>query len=191
MAQAAWWPCSCPAPVVSVRILVFIFRLALSPRLGIQLSHLFREVAHRKKVVSPKKKYPRYFLAAIRRRPYLDGCLLEAKLAWLRQSGFLGVNTVGIHPCALAVVHYGLCFPSSRLLHAMALVPSSSSTSSAFPRRVITHKYRGSQQFLRVEYSSQIHRFDTRGAKKYLKVLAAELSIQPHQEINYLQQSDQ
>src|SRR5215216_4694431 len=56
---------------------------------------------------------------------------------------------------------------------------------------VITHKYRGSQQFSRVEYSTQIYRFDTRGAKEYLKVLAAELSIKPHLEINYLQQSDQ
>ncbi|KAM3369866.1 hypothetical protein ACQJBY_017625 [Aegilops geniculata] len=53
---------------------------------------------------------------------------------------------------------------------------------------LITHKYRGSQQFSRVEYSTQIYRFDTRGAKEYLKVLAAELSIQPHLEINYLQQ---
>jgi hypothetical protein len=33
---------------------------------------------------------------------------------------------------------------------------------------MITHKYRGSQQFLRVEYSTQIYRFDTRGAKEYL-----------------------
>ena len=49
----------------------------------------------------------------------------------------------------------------------------------------------GSQQFSRVEYSTQIYRFDTRGAKEYLQVLAAELSIQPHLEINYLQQSDQ
>ena len=56
---------------------------------------------------------------------------------------------------------------------------------------LITHKYRGSQQFSRVEYSTQIYRFDTRGAKEYLKVLAAELSIQPHLEINYLQESDQ
>ena len=55
---------------------------------------------------------------------------------------------------------------------------------------LITHNYRGSQQFLRVEYSTQIYRFDTRGAKEYLKVLAAELSIQPQLEINYLQQSD-
>ena len=53
---------------------------------------------------------------------------------------------------------------------------------------LITHKYRGSQQFLRVEYSTQIYRFDTRGAKEYLKVLTAKLSIQPHLEINYLQQ---
>ncbi|KAM3406325.1 hypothetical protein ACQJBY_000426 [Aegilops geniculata] len=37
--------------------------------------------------------------------------------------------------CALAVVHYGLCFPSSRLMHAMAPAPSSFSTSPAFPRR--------------------------------------------------------
>ena len=51
---------------------------------------------------------------------------------------------------------------------------------------VITHKYRGSQWFSRVEYSTQIYRFDTRGAKEYSKVLAAELSIQPHLEINYL-----
>jgi hypothetical protein len=43
---------------------------------------------------------------------------------------------------------------------------------------------------LRVEYSTQIYRFDTRGAKEYLQVLAAELSIQPHLEINYLQQYD-
>ena len=57
--------------------------------------------------------------------------------------------------------------------------------------RLITHKYRGSQQFSRVEYSTKIYRFDKRGAKEYLKVLAAELSIQPHLEINYLQQSDQ
>ena len=33
---------------------------------------------------------------------------------------------------------------------------------------LITHKYRGSQQFSRVEYSTQIYRFDTRGAKEYL-----------------------
>ena len=58
-------------------------------------------------------------------------------------------------------------------------------------RNVITHKYRGSQQFSRVEYSTQIYRFDTRGAKEYFQQLAAELSIQPHLEINYLQQSDQ
>ena len=51
---------------------------------------------------------------------------------------------------------------------------------------LITHKYRGSQQFSRVEYSTQTYRFDTRGAKEYLKVLAAELSIQQHLEINYL-----
>ena len=49
----------------------------------------------------------------------------------------------------------------------------------------------GSQQFSRVEYSTQIYRFDTRGAKEYFKVLAAELSIQPHLEISYVQQSDQ
>ena len=58
-------------------------------------------------------------------------------------------------------------------------------------KKLITHKYRGSQQFLRVEYSTQIYRFDTRGANEYLKVLAVELSTQPHLEINYLQQSDQ
>ena len=45
---------------------------------------------------------------------------------------------------------------------------------------VITHKYRGSQQFSRVEYSTQIYWFDTRGAKEYSQVLALELSIQPH-----------
>ena len=33
---------------------------------------------------------------------------------------------------------------------------------------LMTHKYRGSQQFLRVEYSTQIYIFDTRGAKEYL-----------------------
>ena len=47
-------------------------------------------------------------------------------------------------------------------------------------RIVITHKYRGSQQFSRVEYSTRIYRFDTRGAKEYSQVLAVELSIQPH-----------
>ena len=47
-------------------------------------------------------------------------------------------------------------------------------------RRVITHKYRGPQQFSRVEYSTQIYWFDTRGAKEYSGVLAVELSIQPH-----------
>ena len=36
-----------------------------------------------------------------------------------------------------------------------------------------------------------MYRFDTRGDKEYLKVLVVELSIQPHLEINYLQQSDQ
>ena len=51
---------------------------------------------------------------------------------------------------------------------------------------LISHKYRGPQQFLRVEYSTQIYRFNTMGAKEYLQVLAAELSIQPHLEINYL-----
>ena len=56
---------------------------------------------------------------------------------------------------------------------------------------LITHKYRGSQQFSKVEYSTQIYRFDTRGAKEYLHVVAAELSIKPHVEINYLQKSDQ
>ena len=45
---------------------------------------------------------------------------------------------------------------------------------------LITHKYRGSQQFSRVEYSTQIYCFDTRGAKEYSQVLAVELSIQPH-----------
>ena len=44
----------------------------------------------------------------------------------------------------------------------------------------ITHKYRGSQQFSRVEYETQIYWFDTRGAKEYSQVLAVELSIQPH-----------
>ena len=57
-------------------------------------------------------------------------------------------------------------------------------------RGLITNKYRGSQQFSRVEYSTQIYRFDTRGAKEYLQLLAAELSIQPHLEINYMQQSN-
>ena len=47
---------------------------------------------------------------------------------------------------------------------------------------VITHKYRGSQPFSRVEYSTQIYWFDTRGAKQYSQVLAAELSIQPQLE---------
>ena len=45
---------------------------------------------------------------------------------------------------------------------------------------LLTHKYRGSQQFSRVEYSTQIYWFDTRGAKEYSQVLATELSIQPH-----------
>ena len=49
---------------------------------------------------------------------------------------------------------------------------------------LITHKYRGSQQFSRVEYSTQIYWFDTRGAKEYLQVLAVELSIQPHRRVN-------
>ena len=56
---------------------------------------------------------------------------------------------------------------------------------------VISHKYRGSQQFSRVEYSTQIFRFNTRGAKEYFNVLEAELSIQPHLENTYLQQRDQ
>ena len=51
---------------------------------------------------------------------------------------------------------------------------------------VITHNYRGSQQFLRVEYSTQIYKFDTRAAKEYLRVLAVEFSIQPQLEIKYL-----
>ena len=38
------------------------------------------------------------------------------------------------------------------------------------PEPLITHKYMGSQQFLRVEYSTQICRFDTRGAEEYLQV---------------------
>ena len=45
---------------------------------------------------------------------------------------------------------------------------------------VITHKYRESQQFSRVEYSTQICWYDTRGAKEYSQVLATGLSIQPH-----------
>ena len=36
------------------------------------------------------------------------------------------------------------------------------------------------------KYLTQIYRFNTMGAKEYLKVLAADLSIQPHLEINYL-----
>ena len=47
---------------------------------------------------------------------------------------------------------------------------------------LVTHKYRGSQQFSRVEYSTEIYWFDIRGAKEYSQVLAAELSIQPHLE---------
>ena len=48
--------------------------------------------------------------------------------------------------------------------------------------KLITHKYRGSQQFSRVEYSTQIYWFDTMGSKEYSQVLAAKLSIQPHLE---------
>ena len=70
--------------------------------------------------------------------------------------------------------------------------PEDTQWAKALPRgALITHKYRGAPQFSRLEYSTQIYRFDTRGAKEYLKVLAAELSIQPHLEINYLQQYDQ
>ena len=57
-----------------------------------------------------------------------------------------------------------------------------SATSATGSVEVITHKYRGSQQFSRVEYSTQIYWFDTRGAKEYSQVLAAQLSIQPHLE---------
>ena len=46
--------------------------------------------------------------------------------------------------------------------------------------KLITHKYRGSQQFSRVEYLTQIYWFDTRGDKEYSQVLTVELSIQPH-----------
>ena len=76
----------------------------------------------------------------------------------------------------------------------MIIIPSDSTNIAMLPgngaikKVLITHKYRGSQQFSRVEYSTQIYRFDTRGAKEYLKVLEVELSIQPHLEINYLQQ---
>ena len=38
-------------------------------------------------------------------------------------------------------------------------------------RGMITHKYRGSQQFSRVEYSTQIYWFDTRGAEECSQVL--------------------
>ena len=72
-----------------------------------------------------------------------------------------------------------------KLLEAGIIYPRADS------RWVITHKYGRSQQYSRAEYFTQIYRFDTRGAKEYLKVLAAELSIQPHLEINYLQQCDQ
>ena len=60
------------------------------------------------------------------------------------------------------------------------LVVAGTSFPSSFLVTLMTHKYRGSQQFSRVEYSTQIYWFDTRGAKKYSQVLAAELSIQPH-----------
>ena len=43
---------------------------------------------------------------------------------------------------------------------------------------------------MRVEYSIQIYRFDTWGAKEYFQVLVVELSIQAHLEIKYLQQGD-
>ena len=68
----------------------------------------------------------------------------------------------------------------------MIIIPSDSTNIAMLPgnsdrkKVLITHKYRGSQQFSRVEYSTQIYRFDTRGAKEYLQVLAVELSIQPH-----------
>ena len=61
-------------------------------------------------------------------------------------------------------------------------------TGDGFPLRkgaekgLITDKYRESQQFSRVEYSTQIYWFDTSGDKEYSQVLAAELSIQPHLE---------
>ena len=45
---------------------------------------------------------------------------------------------------------------------------------------LVIHKYRGSQQFLRVKYSTKIYWFDTRGAKEYSWLLEVELSIQPH-----------
>ena len=48
------------------------------------------------------------------------------------------------------------------------------------PSPTITHKYKGSQQFSRVEYSTQIYSFDTRGAKEYCQLLAAKLSIKPY-----------
>ena len=70
-------------------------------------------------------------------------------------------------------------------------IPSDSKNRAMLPgngarKRSWTYKYRGSQQFSRVEYWTQIYWFDTRGAKEYLQVLAAKLSIQPHLEINYL-----
>ncbi|XP_044355620.1 ribonuclease III domain-containing protein RNC1, chloroplastic isoform X1 [Triticum aestivum] len=94
MARAVGRPCSCPAPAVS-------------------LSRLFREVAHRKKAVSPKKKYPRPTLvAAIRRRPYLDGRLLEAKLArGCGNPAFLAsTRSASIH------AHWRLCITASASL---------------------------------------------------------------------------
>ena len=47
-------------------------------------------------------------------------------------------------------------------------------------KAVITHKYRGLQQFSWVEYTTQIYWFDIRGAKEYSQVLEVELSIKPH-----------
>ncbi|KAM3391283.1 hypothetical protein ACQJBY_012758 [Aegilops geniculata] len=101
MARAVGRPCSCPAPAVSMRVPAF-------------LSRLFREVAHRKKAVSPKKKYPRPTLvAAIRRRPYLDGRFLEAKLArGCGNPAFLAsTQSASIH------AHWRLCITASASLH--------------------------------------------------------------------------
>lgn len=99
-----------------------------------------------RKAVSPKKKYPLTpLVAAIRRRPDLDGCLLEAKLP--RGCGNLAFSVstqsasiqYSIHQVRIGDCDYDLHFPPSRLTHAMALAPSSSSTSPAFPLRTAAH----------------------------------------------------
>ena len=100
----------------------------------------------------------------------LHGLAINLEITGIvRDHEVIGIESTFHHPLA----------PEDFLLHSSSLastdpVPLGPCTSRMWSTRsriwiawgcLITHKYRGLQQFSRVEYSTQIYWFDTRGAK--------------------------